>query len=55
MRDLKKESEWRKNKYTRVLADLDKELGDKLKDKLKTEGKSVSDWIRENAEKYIKE
>lgn len=53
MRNLKKESEWRKNKYTRIIADLDKELGNKLKEKLKLEGKTVSDWIRENAEKYI--
>lgn len=53
-RDTKKEYEWNKRKYTRVLGDIDKELGDELKEKLKEEGKSVASWITENAKKYLK-
>ena len=34
-RDIKKEKEWAKAKYTRILGDIDKELGDELKEKLK--------------------
>ena len=53
-RNYKKESEWAKQKYTRILADVDKELGDELKQKLKNEGKSIASWITENAKKYLK-
>ena len=53
-RDTKKEYEWSKQKYTRILGDIDKELGDELKDKLKSEGKSIASWITENAKKYLK-
>lgn len=53
-RDTKKEYEWAKQKYTRILGDIDKELGDKLKEKLKNEGKSVASWITDNAKKYLK-
>lgn len=53
-RNYKKENEWAKTKYTRILGDIDKELGDKLKDKLKKEGKSIAGWITENAKKYLK-
>ena len=52
-RNYKKENEWAKKKYTRVLADIDKELGEKLKEKLKEENKSIASWITENAKKYI--
>lgn len=54
-RNYEKEREWSKTKYTRVLADIDKELGEKLKEKLKKEDKSIASWITENAKKYIKE
>jgi len=53
-RDIKKEYEWSKQKYTRILGDIDKELGDELKEKLKNEGKSIASWITENAKKYLK-
>ena len=52
-RDIKKEKEWAKTKYTRILGDIDKELGDELKDKLKKEGKSIAGWITDNAKKYL--
>lgn len=53
-RDTKKEYEWNKKKYTRILGDIDKELGNELKEKLKSEGKSVASWITGNAKKYLK-
>lgn len=52
-RNIKKEYEWSKTKYVRILADIDKELGVELKEKLKEEGKSVASWIAENAKKYL--
>lgn len=53
-RNLKKEYEWSKNKYTRILGDIDKELAEKLKEQLKKENKSIASWITECAEKYLK-
>ena len=53
-RNIKKEKEWAKTKYTRILADVDKQLGDELKAKLKGEGKSIASWITDNAKKYLK-
>lgn len=54
-RDIKKEKEWAKTKYTRILADIDKDLGNTLKEKLKNEGKSIASWITENAKKYLED
>ena len=53
-RDTKKEYNWAKQKYTRILGDIDKKLGDELKEKLKKEGKSVASGITDNAKKYLK-
>ena len=53
-RNAKKEYEWSKQKYTRILGDIDKELGDELKEKLKNEGKSIASWITDCAKKYLK-
>ena len=53
-RNTKKEYEWSKQKYTRILGDIDKELGDELKEKLKNEGKSIASWITDCAKKYFK-
>jgi hypothetical protein len=54
-RNTKKEYKWSKQKYTRILGDIDKELGEELKEKLKSENKSIASWITENAKKYLKE
>lgn len=54
-RNTKKEYAWNKKKYTRILGDIDKELGEALKEKLRQEKKSVASWITSNAEKYLKE
>ncbi len=53
MRNYKKENEWKKNKYEEVRANIDKELGVQLKEKLKEQGKTVAEWITENAKKYL--
>lgn len=53
-RNYEKERLWAKNKYTRILADIDKDLAKELKDKLKSDGKSIAEWITENAKKYLK-
>lgn len=53
-RNYKKENEWAKNKYTRILGDIDKELGEELKEKLKEENISIASWITECAKKYLK-
>lgn len=53
-RDYQKENLWKKNKYEEIRGNVDKELGIALKSKLKQEGKSVAEWITENAKKYLK-
>lgn len=53
-RNYEKERLWAKNKYSRILADIDKGLAKELKDKLKSDGKSIAEWITENAKKYLK-
>ena len=52
-RNYKSEAEWKKNKYTRILADVDRELGIELKQKLKENNKPITEWITENAKKYL--
>lgn len=52
-RNIKKEYDWNKQKYVRILGDIDKELGIELKEKLKKEGISIASWITENAKKYL--
>ena len=52
-RNYKKENEWKKNKYEEVRANIDKDSGIKLKQKLKREGKTIAEWISENAHKDI--
>lgn len=52
-RNLKKEYEWSKTKYTRILGDIDKDLAENLKEKLKKENKSIASWITECAKEYL--
>jgi len=52
-RNYKKENEWKKNKYEEVRGNIDKELGIQLKELLKKQGKSIAEWITENAKEYI--
>lgn len=53
-RDYKKEREWQLQKYDQIRANIDKELGTALREKLKCEGTTIASWITENAKKYLK-
>ena len=53
-RNYKKESEWQKKKYDLIKANIDKDLGSKLRLKLKREKKTIAYWITRNAEDYVK-
>ena len=52
-RNYKKENEWKKTKYTTIRADIDKQLGDDLKERLKSDKKTIANWITENAKQYL--
>lgn len=54
MRNYKKEREWSNKKYDEIRANIDKELGTRLREKLKQEHKTIAQWVKENAEKEIK-
>lgn len=53
-RNYKKEYDWQVSKYDEIRAKIDKELGTKLRLKLKAENKTIASWITENAKEYIK-
>ena len=53
-RNLKNEDNWSKEKYERINARIDKQIGLKLKKQLEEDGKSMASWITENAKKYLK-
>ena len=53
-RNYKNESAWQKKKYDLIKAYIDKDLGTKLRLKLKKENKTIAYWITSNAEKYVK-
>ena len=54
-RNYQKEREWKIKKYDEIRANIDKELGVKLRLKLKQENKTIASWIKENAETYIEQ
>lgn len=53
MRNYKKENEYNKRKYEHFSVCINKNLGIELKQKLKNENRSISNWITENAKDYI--
>ena len=53
-RNYEKERQWQLKKYDQIRANIDKDLGTKLRLKLKKEGKSIASWVTENAKKYLK-
>ena len=55
MRNYKKEGKWSKKKYEQINARIEKELGQALKEKLKQENRTLAEWTRENAKKYLEE
>ena len=54
MRNYQKEREWANQKYDEIRANIDKELGTRLREKLKQENKTIAQWIKENAEEYLR-
>lgn len=54
MRDIKKESEWRKTKYKRFVVDVDKETAEEFQKKLQEENITYSDWVKQHIKKYLK-
>lgn len=52
-RNYENEKNWLKEKYSRIDARIDKKLGLQLKEKLKSENKSLATWITENAKLYL--
>lgn len=53
MRNYKKERDWQLRKYDQIRANIDKELGTRLREKLKQENKTIASWVSENAKKYL--
>lgn len=53
MRDYKNEIKWRKNHYEEIRAYIEKNLGQKLKQKLKENNQTITNWITENAREYL--
>lgn len=53
-RNYEKEAKWAKEKYCRILADIEKEKGEKFKEKLRKENRSVSDFINEKIDEHLK-
>ena len=51
MRDLKKETEWRKNKYKRLVVDVDKDIAEKFLKELEKKRKNL---FRMGKRKYSK-
>lgn len=52
-RNYEKEAEWAKNKYSRIYIKFDKELGEKFKAKVKENGETINQVIKEFVEEYI--
>ena len=52
-RDLKKENEWRKNKYKRLVVDVDKNLAKRFLNELEQDDLIYSDWVKTQIKKYI--
>lgn len=55
LRNYKKEAAWQKSKYTRLLADIDKEIADAFKEKLKEKKIPYASWLKEQIEAFLKE
>ena len=53
-RDLKKENQWRKNKYKRFVVDVEKDLAKEFSEKLEKDGIAYSTCVKENIKKYLK-
>ena len=54
-RNYKKEYEQKIKNYDEIRANINKELGSKLRKKLKEENKTIAGWVTDNAKNYLKE
>lgn len=54
MRNLEKEKNWAKQKYSRLEAKLDKEITEKFKIKLKEKNISYAQWLKNKIEEELK-
>lgn len=55
MRNYKKESAWQKQKYNNIQVKIKKELGVKLRRKLKENNKSITEFITTCVKRYLKD
>lgn len=53
-RDIKKESEWRKKKYKRLVVDVDKDTAEQFQQKLQDNEITYSEWVKDHIKKYLK-
>lgn len=53
MRNYKNEAKWAKEKYERIEAKIDKDIGKELKRVLKQNDTSMTTWITESALVYL--
>ena len=53
MRNMKKETEWRKNKYKRLVVDVDKDIAERFQERLANDKITYSEWVKENIKKYL--
>lgn len=53
-RDLKKENEWRKQKYKRFVVDVDIDTAKAFQEKLNANNLTYSEFVKEKIKKYLK-
>lgn len=53
-RDLKKENEWRKQKYKRFVVDVDIDTAKAFQEKLNANHTTYSEFVKEKIKKYLK-
>lgn len=53
-RDLKKENEWRKQKYKRFVVDVDIDTAKAFQEKLKESNLTYSEFVKEKIKKFLK-
>ena len=53
-RDLKKENEWRKQKYKRFVVDVDIDTAREFQEKLKENNLTYSEFVKEKIKKFLK-
>ena len=53
-RNLEKEKNWLNENYKRIEIRVKKDIGEQFVELLKSQGKSVNSWGKEEIEKYLK-